>query len=763
MTQRNKNTRPNGTTRESDHDKSNHRINQQTKASKDVRVDSEIGLNLFNPSRIAILLVFSASFLTRLYDIHEPAHVCWDETHFGKMASWYINRTFFFDVHPPLGKMLVALSGHLTGYDGRFAFDKPGDRYEHWTQYVGMRIFCASLGLAIPIFIYRATHSMTKSSPCALLASLLVVFDNGMITLTRYILLDPPLLFFISASILGMAEFSFRMGPQANEKTAFSFDWWFWLTWTGVSIPCAFSVKFVGLFIVALIGFRTIYDIWIILGDISKPITYFMKHLMARILCLIVVPIFLYMLFFYIHLKQLNHSGNGDGFYSSSFQSQLIGNSLYNSSWPAHLAYDAEITIKNNRIGGAYLHSHWHLFPEGVGARQQQVTTYSHKDSNNKWVIKRGLVEQRPDDIFVRDGDMIRLEHIATKRNLHSHFEPAPITKRHFQVTCYGESGIGDANDIWTIHKERSSVTSDEDDRIYTVKTRFRLVHYLTNCALHSHGKQLPKWAYEQMEVTCNPKLFDKNNYWNIEDNHYAHLPNVSFEEYAPSYIERFLESHAVMLQGNAGLKPKEGEVTSRPWQWPLNYRGQFFSASKGNRIYLLGNPIIWWANIVTIPLALVLMTILLIMKRVGRPSSRLSKDVKNSDSIGIRYLEASCWTLLGWVLHYVPFYFMGRVLYFHHYFPAFLFSCMLTAMTFDYLSTIIWRLIGTPTTLLDRRKTEVSLILLSIVIYTFTKFIPLTYGTKSELVESASNNTIESVRREQQLSSLKWLDSWEF
>lgn len=47
----------------------------------------------------------------------------------------------------------------------------------------------------------------------------------------------------------------------------------------------------------------------------------------------------------------------------------------------------------------------------------------------------------------------------------------------------------------------------------------------------------------------------------------------MSFEVYAPSFLERFFESHAVMFQGNAGLKPKEGEITSKPWQWPINYR----------------------------------------------------------------------------------------------------------------------------------------------------------------------------------------------
>ena len=52
---------------------------------------------------------------TRFYRLDQPAWVCWDETHFGKMGSWYINRTFFFDVHPPLGKMFIGGVGYLTG------------------------------------------------------------------------------------------------------------------------------------------------------------------------------------------------------------------------------------------------------------------------------------------------------------------------------------------------------------------------------------------------------------------------------------------------------------------------------------------------------------------------------------------------------------------------------------------------------------------------------------------------------------------------
>lgn len=53
-------------------------------------------------------------------------------------------------------------------------------------------------------------------------------------------------------------------------------------------------------------------------------------------------------------------------------------------------------------------------------------------------------------------------------------------------------------------------------------------------------------------------------------------VENVSFLSYEMNFFERFVESHIVMFTGNSGLKPKEGEDTSKPWMWPINYRVEF-------------------------------------------------------------------------------------------------------------------------------------------------------------------------------------------
>lgn len=101
--------------------------------------------------------------------------------------------------------------------------------------------------------------------------------DVGLLTLTQYILLDPILLSFMMGAILGAVKISSSRIPE------FSFVWWFWLVFTGTMLASTIAVKFVGLFVVLLVGFMTISDLWKVLGDLTRPVvSYFLIYVIRR-------------------------------------------------------------------------------------------------------------------------------------------------------------------------------------------------------------------------------------------------------------------------------------------------------------------------------------------------------------------------------------------------------------------------------------------------------------------------------------------------
>ncbi|KAJ2867152.1 Protein O-mannosyltransferase 2 [Coemansia aciculifera] len=94
---------------------------------------------------LALSLTIVCPF-TRLYLIGRRAVVSWDEKFYGAFGNMYLNRTLFFDVHPPLAKMLVGLSGFISGQNGSLAYPL-GTTYPDHVNYTFQRSFIAMLGV----------------------------------------------------------------------------------------------------------------------------------------------------------------------------------------------------------------------------------------------------------------------------------------------------------------------------------------------------------------------------------------------------------------------------------------------------------------------------------------------------------------------------------------------------------------------------------------------------------------------------------------
>lgn len=690
------------------------------------------GLNMTSGEWKLLFFIVIVACGVRLFRLSKPNSVVFDEVHFGKFASKYIKTQYYVDVHPPLAKLLITLAAFLFGYDGQFDFKDIGKIYEH-VPYVAMRMVPAMLGVATVPLSYLTLRALDCRATAALLASLFITFENGLVTQSRHILLDSPLVFFTALTVFLWCGFS-----NEDKHQPFTSSWWTWLTLTGLSLGAVVSCKWVGLFTIATIGFNTIYQLWNLLGDLRVPPRLFARHFIARALCLIVVPIMFYMAIFQIHFLILENSGDGDGFMSSEFQHTLGGRAMADTF--ADVAIGSEITLRHVNTQGGYLHSHPHTYPGG--SKQQQITLYPHRDSNNDWRIHNVTLDGVPEHDYLNStiqyitpGMRIKLRHIATEKHLHSHDIRPPVSDVDFQneVSAYGMPGYaGDANDDWFVEIERGDKRDKESPkRLRTLRTVFRLRHALTGCYLFSHKVKLPNWGYEQQEVTCNKNSPKLNSLWFIETaRHGALPPNSPKVNYKlPGFLSKFLELQQVMWTTNAGLTDRH-TYDSRPDAWPRLLRGINFWVKDHRQIYLIGNPLVWYLSSFSV-LAYMLVRGFLILR-----AQRGYRDFDNTKVV--KYDSLCGFLFIGWSLHYFPFFLMNRQLFLHHYFPALYFAVLLCCSAFDLVTS----------TLRPRVRLQIAAVFIILAIWNFSHFSPLAYG--SQWTKAKCNNA-------------KWLKTWDF
>lgn len=243
--------------------------------------------------------------------------------------------------------------------------------------YVAMRLVPALLGVGTVPLSYLTLRALDCRATTALLASLFITFENGMITQSRHILLDSPLIFFTALTVFLWTGFG-----NEDKHEPFTKRWWTWLALTGLSLGAVVSCKWVGLFTIATVGFGTIRQLWLLLGDVRVSPRTWLRHFMARAICLIAIPIIFYMFMFWIHFLILSNSGDGDGFMSSEFQHTLNGRGMQDtyagmnfrllcipacpySEVASDVGLGSTITIRHVNTQGGYLHSHPHNYPGG--------------------------------------------------------------------------------------------------------------------------------------------------------------------------------------------------------------------------------------------------------------------------------------------------------------------------------------------------------------------------------------------------------------
>ncbi|KAI8365029.1 Dolichyl-phosphate-mannose-protein mannosyltransferase-domain-containing protein [Choanephora cucurbitarum] len=660
------------------------------------------------------------SFWTRFRMIDYSRKVVWDE-----FGSFYLKNEFYFDVHPPLGKMLVGLSGVLANYNGSFSFES-GSSYPEGMDIATMRLFSATWGVMLVPLAYGTARYLNFSTKSSLLAATMVLLDNALLTISRFVLLDSMLLFFTGSTFFCLAGF------RSNRDQPFSSAWWSWLVGLGFSLGCVLSVKWVGLFAVALAGTYTLEDLWDMLGDIHMPKKTYFCHWIARGVCLIALPFSIYVASFVAHFRILTKSGSGDSSMSSLFQANLEGSSFRNN--PLEVAFGSNVTIRNHAYGGPLLHSHPHFYPGG--SKQQQVTGYTFKDDNNVWQVRypldnqTGQVKTSYDQMqFVQNGDVIRLFHIMTKTNLHSHAISAPVSSKHWEVSAYGNEEQMDVQDNWRVEIVKD-VNERHPKQLRALTTRFRLYHTFLNCYLASGSTALPQWGFRQNEVYCNRKSSpsDQRTWWNIENNHNKALPPAPKNAFKASFWEDFWNLNVVMWRTNNALIPdpdKDDLLASNPTQWPLVHVGLRMCGwdEKTIKFFLIGNPMIWWSSTLAI-LVFSISTVVYVIRQqrhlVDMPHNRW----KHFSSVGKLFL-------LGWFFHYIPFYMMGRVTYIHHYFPALYFSVFMVPFLLEHF-------------LASSHPTKRALIyglFFCMFLANFIHFAPFSFGMEGDIKQYSSRN----------------------
>ena len=299
-----------------------------------------------NKKVILILLVLS--LLTHFLFFGHPNQTVFDEVHFGKFISGYYTGEYYFDIHPPLGKLIIAGFAELFDFRPEFSFAEIGDKFPD-EKYKVLRFLPSLAGALLPVVIFLFALELGLKQRTALVAGLFVMFENALLVQSRFILLDSFLLLFGFSSL--WLYLRYRHGKGIYN-----------LILAGILGSLAVSVKWTGASFLALA---------VITEIMTMMKTRQWRDMGIKIGSFIVLPFVIYFSVFAIHFYLLPRSGEGDAFMSPGFQKTLQGNAYQTQAdletpnlFDKFIELNEEMYLSNQRLTATHPYSSkWYMWP----------------------------------------------------------------------------------------------------------------------------------------------------------------------------------------------------------------------------------------------------------------------------------------------------------------------------------------------------------------------------------------------------------------
>jgi len=220
-------------------------------------------LKFLKTNRFVIILtiILLVSFLIRIWQLGRIGELIFDEVYFVNFARNYLSGISFFDIHPPLGKLLIALPIKFFG-DASFTW----------------RIAPAIFGTLL-ILVGYLTGKEISNRTTGIFVALIMALDGMLLVYSRVGLIDMFLVFFVLLSFYLFLKFAH------TKKLVF-------LILAGIALGLCASIKYVGA--LTLLSF-----VFIIIAE-KIPLR---KNMIKFIIFLGVVPLAIYITFFLFNLS----------------------------------------------------------------------------------------------------------------------------------------------------------------------------------------------------------------------------------------------------------------------------------------------------------------------------------------------------------------------------------------------------------------------------------------------------------------------------